>query len=329
LLLICSALNVVGCVLTAWAPNFAVLLAARSLVGLATTAIATAVFSLLGDFCAPEHRGRASMLVIVGQSLGGSAAFALGGVLLALWSWQEVMLCMSAPLVLVVLLMLALREPARSDVEVPDPSMRESVGELTRYRAVIAPLILGFSLTKITLTAAVVWAAPLLSRGYALSSGHIGAVMAIVMLMSSVTGSVLGGTIADACQRTLGPRRTVSALVVLSALSLPAGLFSIVPGVMASSVLLFTLLTIVVAVLVAGIAVFTIVIPNELRGRCIATLAAAEMLFGIGFAPLAVSVVSNALGGPAMLGQSLAIVCTTSSLLAIAAFLLSRKHLPR
>jgi len=58
LLFILAVLGMVASVLTALASNFATLLLARGLIGLAAAATLTAAFSLLADFYAPDQRGR-------------------------------------------------------------------------------------------------------------------------------------------------------------------------------------------------------------------------------------------------------------------------------
>jgi hypothetical protein len=51
-------------------------------------------------------------------------------------------------------------------------------------------------------------------------------------------------------------------------------------------------------------------------------------LFFVGIAPLIVSGVSRLLGGPIMIGNALAIVCATASLLGAAAFALGGQYFP-
>ena len=116
-----SACGVAGSVLTALASSFVLLFIARCVVGLAVAAVAIAAYSLLADHYAPAHRGRAKAVLVIGQYGGASAAFALGGALLAMFGsepagWRWAMLWLSVPLGLVTLSMLAMREPARSGI---------------------------------------------------------------------------------------------------------------------------------------------------------------------------------------------------------------------
>jgi MFS family permease len=334
LLFIFAVLSTAGSVLTALASNFALLFAARCLVGLAATAISTTAFSLLADLYAPAQRGRASMVVVVGQYGGMSAAFALGGALLAISgagpdAWRWTMLWLIGPLVPVIFSMLAMREPARTGLVIEKPSAREICVELWRYRAVIAPLLIGLVMAEVAVLAVLTWAAPTLSRSFVLSPDRIGAIMAMGLMLSGILGPTVGGILADLCQRTGGPRRTMSILSGLALLNVPAGLFAVMPEGASASVLLVVFMTIGSAMLVTGIALFTIVIPNELRGLCMAALTGAGVLLGLGLAPVAVSLLSGALGGPAKIGNALALVCVAAGLLGTASFALGIRYFSR
>jgi hypothetical protein len=59
-----------------------------------------------------------------------------------------------------------------------------------------------------------------------------------------------------------------------------------------------------------------------------AALTAAGVLLGLGLAPVSVSFLSGAIGGPAMIGNALALVGGTTSILAAATFAFGRRHFP-
>jgi MFS family permease len=333
LLLAFASLSAAGSVLTGVAPSFTLLFVARCLVGLAASATLTTGASLLADLYAPAQRGRAAIVVAIGQIAGTSAAFALGGVLLAMSgavprAWQPAMLWLSSPLVLVILLLLALREPARTGRTTEDVSVRTSLVGLWRHRAVIVPLLAGVIMVAIADCASLIWAAPALSRNFSLPPEQIGAIMATALLVSGVAGAILGGFLADHCQRTGGPRRTISALSGLALLSVPASFFATTLHVESASVMLVAFMTIGSIIGVSATTVATIVLPNELRGLCLSVMFAAGAIFGLGLAPITVSVLSGELGGPAMIGRSLSLVCAVTSILGTAAFAVGRRYLP-
>lgn len=328
-LLSCLAVvDVIGGFMTAAATSFSGLFIARCLVGFAAMTTTTAAFSILADLYPASARGRASTIVVVGQYGGIAAAFALGGLALGAFTpssdaWRWAVASLSAPLVLVVLCLFAMREPARTGAVLRNPSLRQARAELWRTRSNVGPLLLAILAVEIALQAAFVWAGPALTRRFALSAERLGAIMALVMLLSGVIGPIAGGLLADWCQRAGGPRRTFGVLSGLTAAVLPTSLFAIVPSVALAGAALVAFMTAIGAILVAGVTALTIVVPNELRGLCISASAAANVLFGIGAAPLIVSVLAQLLGGAARMGMALAVVSVVATAFGAASFALA------
>ncbi len=332
LLLIFALLDIVGTFLTALTTNFHLLFAARCLVGLTATSTSIAAYSLLADLYKPAERGRASMVVAVGEVVGASAAFALGGELVTMFGfgngWRWAVGCLGIPLLPAILSMSGLREPPRTDFAMEQPSVREAISELWGYRSVISVLLVGRVIVGIADGAALIWAAPTLSRSYQLTPDRTGSIMGTVLLISGVLGPLVGGMLADHCQRSGGPRKTVTVLMWLALLSVPAGLFPFMPAAASSSVLLVCLVSICDAILVMVVPVTTVVIPNELRGLCMSLLFGCGVLFGVGLAPVTVSLLSGATGGPTKIGAALGIVCVATSVVGAATFAYGRRYLP-
>lgn len=332
LLIWCFAvLGLLATGLTAAASSVAVLFAARCLTGLSAAALFTTVLSLLADWFPPNQRGRATMAVALGAAAGLSGAFALGGFLLDMIgarasSWRWAMLGLGIPLIVGLLFIGALQEPSRAGSIAQKPHAREVYAALWRYRAMMLPLTLGFALVAgIADGAAVVWAAPTLSRAFELTPRHVGAIMASVLLINGLVGPMLGGVLADLGQRTGGPYRTVTALSGLLFLSIPTGLFPLAPRVAPASVGLVAFLVSGNSFQIAIVVLITIIIPNELRASCLTVMFGIASLFAFGVAPLLVSHLSVALGGEGMIGKSLALICVASSLVCAVTFWFGRR----
>lgn len=315
-----SVILLVGSVMTAQAQGFGSLFTARLLTGLAVNGISIAVISLLADLYLPAQRGRATMVVALGAIGGMSAAFALGGALLATEGWRHAMLLLSAPLLALVIAMPMLREPARTGVSKAKQSVPEICAALWQYRSTIGPLSVGFIMVGIADGAALVWAAPTLSRHFGLGPERVGAIMAGVLLFAGVLGPIAGGSVADLGQRAGGPHRTVIALTILLALTIPAGLFAAAPGVISTTALLALFLTLGAAFNVATQALATIIVPNELRGVCVAFLLATSGLLAFGVAPVLVSGLAGFMGGAASIGAALAVVCAVAGVAGVVVF---------
>ena len=332
LLIVLLSLLMIGTVMTALAPNFAVLFVGRTLVGLGAFPIQPVVLSLIADHFAAEQRGRASMLTLVGQYAAMSAIFAVGGQLITFFgtddnAWRFALLWLVCPLlVLVMPMMFALREPPRSERVIQKPSIRESFVELWRYRSVIGTLLAGIVVKLIPLHSAMIWAAPTLTRNFSLGADHVGMIMAIVLPIGGIGGSIVGGVLADACQRRGGPRRTIAAVVTVAALSAPLGLFAVVPNVLAAAVMLACLICAITAVAQMTTTVAIVAIPNELRGLYFAIAGGVGAVFGVGLGPLLVSTLSGAVGGQAAVGTSLASICVIGCLLSATTYGLGRRY---
>jgi MFS family permease len=174
-----------------------------------------------------------------------------------------------------------------------------------------------------------VWAAPFLARTYHLSADHIGAIMGTVLLVGGLLGPALGGPLVDYCQRRGGPRQAITMMSVLAMLSVPVALFALVPSANGASIALTVFLVLGFAIAAAASAVTIIVFPSEVRGLNLGISTFVGSIFFVGVAPLAVSVTSNALGGEGMLGEALAIVCASMSLVNAACLFVGRRYFPR
>lgn len=329
ILFIAVLLNLLATVATAFAASFEMLFVARCVVGLAAPVTGVAAYSLLADLYAPARRGKATMTVVLAQVGGSSLAFLVGGELLSAAAgenaWRNAVLWMAVFLAPVLVATLLLREPVRMDTVVCHPKWPDLWPALRTHRGIIVVFIAGMSMVNLADGAALVWAAPTLIRGLNLTPDHAGALMGTVLLVSGIAGPLLAGLLADFCQRVGGPRLTVCALAGLAVLSLCSSAFPTAPDFLWAGILITVFLTAGIATSVMVTTLTIVVMPHELRSLCVSIQFAAGTLFGFGVAPMAVSLLSGALGGPSMIGQALALVCACTSLLGITAFALGAR----
>jgi predicted MFS family arabinose efflux permease len=333
LLLLLAACNMMGCFLTVFASSFLQLFVARAVVGLTTTALTITGFSLLADLFPAEQRGRAKAAIGVGQQVATSVAFAAGGALLTLYGlnngWQWALFWLTCPLlVAVTLLMLAMREPPRVGGKLQQPSSRDSLAEIWQCRATILPVLGAIFFIEVSVFAWLTWAAPSLARGFDLPPARVGALMATATVAGGLVGPIFGGMLADWCQRTGGPRLTLTLLMILPLLSACGASFSMAPTVVSAGALLIFFNLMVTATISMGTTLFMIVVPNELRGVCLSLLAVSASI-GATIGPVMVSALSAATSSSAQIGVSLSIVCAASSVLCAAMFLLARRGVGR
>jgi hypothetical protein len=232
---------------------------------------------------------------------------------------------LGVPLIAGLLFNLMMQEPVRINGR-SNRGAREVCAALWGYRAVLIPLMVSSALVGgIADGAAVIWAAPTLSRLFEFSPARVGALMASVLMISGLLGPILGGAIADLGQQTGGPHRTVTVLTGLLILSIPTALFGLAPGFATTILLLALFLILGTAFQVAMLALTTIVIPNALHASSIALMLTSMLLFAYGVAPMVVSHLAGALGGAAMIGTSLTLVCVSSSVVGAVTLFFGRR----
>jgi MFS family permease len=271
------------------------------------------------------------MAFTISQMVGNSAAFAVGGTLLAAFGpepdgWRWTILWMDAPLALVIVAVISMREPPRTGRLLGRPSIRRALSDLCSYRSLIAPLMAGMLMVEVSFGSAYIWGAPVLSRSYGLPPDRVGAILATGLMASGLVGALAGGPLADFSQRSGGPRRTLLTVSGLALASVPSALFAYVPAVWQAAALLVTFMVTVCAVIVIGMTLFTIVVPDELRGLCVSVVIAAGSVFALGVAPLAVSLLAGLLGGPEMIGKALSLISAVCGVVAAMAYALASRN---
>lgn len=332
-----------GTLLTALAPNATILFVARMITGIGTTGALTAALSLTADFCTPDQRGRALLIVTLGKTLGQAAGFALAGWLFGrvlagdgaaflpgIAPWRGAHFALAAISAAMILPLLFLREPPRRETEAgPSAPFRVVLHELWARRGFLAPLFGGQVAVVMADAAAGIWAAPVLSRSYGLHPQDFAGWMGALLLFTGLAGAVFGGIAADLGQKSGRRGGVLIGAVACAAIGIPAALFPLspnVPGFAAALGLLILCGT--VTGLITSVAM-TVLLPNELRGLCIGAFIAFAGLIGFGIAPMLVTLISGFLGGEAHLGTGLAIMGVAVSVLSFLCFLLAMRRAPQ
>jgi MFS family permease len=341
ILLVLSGLWTVGMAMTAFAQDFTVLFLARMLAGTAGNFVVPVAISVAADLCMPERRGRSLLLLSLGNVVGAALAFAIGGVVLGaaveqhtpalfgLEPWRETSLWFAIASAVLTLPLLALREPARHEVEQADAPIRAIASALWSRRGFLVPLFIGQVGVVMADMAATVWAAPVLERDYGLSPVEFGSWMGGGLLLAGIVGSIIGGFSADWGQKLTRRGGILTGAVIAAVLAVPASLYPIMPSTALFGVA-FTLLMIcgTVAGLITATAI-AVLVPNEERGLCLGAFMILGALIGIGIAPLVVTLTSQAMGGESQLALSLAVTSVIIGVLSFGGFWLAMKNAPR
>ncbi|WP_395647877.1 MFS transporter [Terricaulis sp.] len=330
-----SALWTAGTVGTVFADGFWQLFVARMLAGVGAFCSLTVAISLTADLSAPENRGRALIFLSLGNMVGAACAFALGGALLGAYAhlppllpglapWRSVHLVFAAASVVLTLLLLALREPARREITGANAaSLSVALGMLWERRALLAPLFLGQVTVVMADAAAGIWAAPVLQRVYGQTPEQFGGWMGLVILGSGLVGAILGGVSADLGQKSQVKAGILIGAVVAAALSIPGAFFPLMPDVTSFAWALFVLLTCGAITGLVTAAAIAVLVPNEIRGVCLGAFIVIGALIGFGVAPTFVTLISSAAGG---IRYGLAITGVATSIAAALGFILALRN---
>lgn len=328
LLIALAAVWTIGSLLTAFAASFALLFLARMLAGLGALCALTVTISLAADFTGPTARGRAVMLLSLGQYAGIAAAFGLAGTWaaalktgalhlpVALTPWRGAQLIFGLASLVLILPLLFLREPPRYEQgEAAEAPFREAIAGLWQRRALLIPLFGGQVAVVMADNSAAVWAAPVLTRFYHLQPDEFGRWLGLVVLLGGIVGSVLGGVGADLGQKKLGPSGILLAAVVAASLSVPAALFPLMPtaGGFYWAIALFLICGTATGLITA--AALAVLVPNDYRGVCLGAFIVVGAVVGFGIAPTLVTLISDVLGGESHIRTAL---CATSILTSFA-----------
>jgi MFS transporter, Spinster family, sphingosine-1-phosphate transporter len=177
------------------APTFALLLFARSFVGVGEAAYAPAAQAMISDSFSYEHRAMAQAIFASGMLLGGAAGLALGGVMGASHSWQYAFIIVGVIGILPGLSALKLHEPPRRP-----RSELTGVFELIRVPAFLALIVAGTCITFSSVSL-VSWGVDYAKSYKDFSLREAALSLSVIALLSLVLGALSGGYFADKLQK--------------------------------------------------------------------------------------------------------------------------------
>jgi MFS family permease len=197
------------------ARNFSELVAARVFIGFGEAALVPAAMSLIAAYFPPAVRYRAVSVFTAGQSLGRGGAFLGGGALLAYFSvhalnapvlgalkpWQGVFLASAVIGLVVALLVLTIREPARARRKETGGGMSEALGFFWTHRRAYISLFVAFSMATLVSYVFASWTVSFCVREHGVSPGRASMVIGACSLVVGPAGNFAGGWFSDQLQR--------------------------------------------------------------------------------------------------------------------------------
>lgn len=314
-----SRKRLIAIAITAWsimttlcgmAKGFWTLFAARIGVGVGEAALSPAAYSIITDYFEKKQLARALSVYTLGVTIGSGLAYVIGGWVVTIAmnagtitlplvgereGWQLTFFLVGLPGLLVTLLILLIREPARRGLlQTSASATRVSLVDaakfvLSRKRALFTH-IFGVSLFVMIVFSLNIWGPEYLMRTFTFSRGEAGRSFGILMVVAGTSGLMLGGALGDRWYAK-GIADAYSRVILLSM----AGMWPFV-------VLLGFVTTPVLGILCLAVAVFfsafqggiaggliQLMTPNQLRGQTVALYFLTANLIGMGLGPTVVA----------------------------------------
>jgi MFS family permease len=300
---------------------------ARACVGIGEACLVPAVFSIVADYFPPHQRGRAVGVVTMGIALGSGIATLGGGLILA-WAesighitlpvvgdiipWQIVLVAIGTPGLIVAVVLLSVREPARQESLPLAGNAARAVMDasiFTYFRQhwrIFVPVFAAYVLLIYVQYAASGWTIVLLSRNHGMTQSAGAIYYGILLVVVSPLSSLAGGYLADWFIKHRSDGRFLASALV-APIFIPGFLiFALAPNLALTAVGIVLLLF--PGAFVGGTVYTAIqeIAPNRLRGRMLAVYGLVAYFIGLGFGPSAVGFITDhVFGDPAQIHLSL------------------------
>lgn len=344
---------------TLWAgrsDSFGELLLARACVGLGEACVVPAVFSLVADYFAAEHRGRAMAVVTTGVPIGAGLALFGGGLILQ-WAtkadirlpafgaerpWEIVLVLFGLLGLVVALLALSIAEPRRDGANGPPPPARPEsdpaapaetggfLAYLGKNPGAVAVILLPYVLLGYIQIATFSWVPSLLMRLHGLDHADTGMIVGTVTVIVPIVTSLIAGTAADYLAR----RNATGAFLIVAWIG-PL----ILPGILLialSPTVTGVVVGLILACAVGGAASTTVYValqaitPAPFRGRKLALYNMLLQVTGLGAGPLIVAAITDyVFADRAMLNFAIVVAVAPAWVAAVACGFAGRKSYAR
>lgn len=214
---LCVGIWSIATVLTGITRNFIQMFVVRAVLGIGESGYGPASVSLIGDYFTKVQRGRILSYWSVGNLVGATAGFALGGLIADAFGWHWAFYMVGLPGLLAAYLAWRMFEPRRGvfDAEAEDidkdiwietvhgnwgSDFKQSAKKL--FQIPTYWVLLGAStFSYFTLGGTSFWLPTYLVNTFSLTVGKAGIISGAILVSSGLIGTVIGGWLADYLQR--------------------------------------------------------------------------------------------------------------------------------
>ena len=314
-------------VATGMAKNFVQLFTARMGVGIGEATLSPATFSMIGDSFPTEKRGKPIAFYSAALPIGAGLASLLSGAVIA-WTassgnqslpffgelspWRYTMIIVGLPGLLLALIFLLMKEPARRPAAASSDVISGSgFTDALRYLWDNKALYIGFVLVICAMTAIAYsqgFLAPTFERTWGWSPQKYAYVNGIALLLIGPLNMMIMGSISDWWTKKGVKDASLHILYIGFFIMIPSG---VIPLFMPTAELAFALLcinTIGIGIVSAiGVTSLLVITPAQIRGQVVALYYLAISWFGL-LGPIAVGELSSGVFGEDNLRYAVAAV---------------------
>jgi MFS family permease len=188
------------------AGTFAVLLAARAIVGIGEAGYGTVSPGLIADFFPISQRTRALSVFYVAIPVGSALGYVLGGWIGNTWSWHAAFFVGGVPGLLAAILALRMHEPARGATEEDGPSSQAKMPFLEGLRGLRSNTfywvsVAGLTLMTFSIGGLAVFMPTFLEKERGVGAKEAAIVFGAVLCVSGLVGTLVGGVLGDRAER--------------------------------------------------------------------------------------------------------------------------------
>ncbi len=310
--------------------SFWQLFLARIMVAVGEATLSPSAYSLISDYFPPRRLSLAMSVYGVGVYVGAGAALILAGLVISavgaighldlpviglMKPWQAVFVAVGLPGLLIAALFFTVAEPARRGlVKGRTQSAHVSLAEVWQFlklnRSTYSTLIGAFTLASLFGYGLNAWAPTLLIRNYGWDIGFVGKVYGCVVLVSGLSGVLLGGITADWLE-SRGQRDSKIRVMLLGyAFMLPCAIIGpLMPSATGAVIFLGCANFGFSFPAGSGIAALQTITPNQMRGQISALFLLVLNVIGLGLGPTLIAAITDyGFGNKLRLGYSISIV---------------------
>jgi MFS family permease len=314
---------------------------ARMGVGVGEATLTPSAHSLLADLFPRDQQAKAISIYQTGISMGQGFALLIGGFVIHLVSgmpevsvpvvgqvrsWQMVFVVIGAPGLLLALLALTIREPARRMLKSDVPSIREAWAFMARNKRAFGCWIFGTAMFATVTFGFPAWMPTVLIRKFGMTASEVGAIYGAMVLLLGPIGGISAGALTDYLFRRGIHDAHWRVIVGLGVAAMPFAIAA--PLVDNRDLALVCLGAEILLMNVGGVngAAQVMAVPPRLRGQMTAIYFFVSALLGFGLWPTFVALLTDRVyRSDAAVGLSLATACIVAMPLAVILLAFARR----